>query len=568
MQKEPYDESENNVLFKMKAAVIDQMASPVIMFGPDDVVRSYNKAAEELLVVGEGMTLQEFASSTNLRYILSPERRKLGQTKEFHLAIHLSGKAYLIHGKEQWHEDGRYAGVFLVYNDITDQENMKDEATYYATHDKLTGLWNRDYFFEMVSKVLGENPDESFVMLASDIGQFKLFNEILGIRAGNELLLSISEAYRKVRKANWVFSRFTADRFALLMPKADFDEKRFLDFEHEVFEQSHYSLEIHNYIGVYEIVNPRLDPEQMYNRAFLALESIKGNLQKEVAYYDERIRVRRLAERLTIDELEHALKDDEFVIYVQPQIDARNNKVIGGETLVRWISKKRGMVPPSEFVPLFEKNGMITKMDYHVWELACRQLAKWKQEGKGDRSLSINISAKNFYLTDLYERITGLVEKYDVDPQRLKLEITETAFVLDVKKQMELVKKLQKRGFLVEMDDFGSGYSSLNSLKDISIDILKLDMKFFEKTDTPKRSEKIIASMVSLANSLVTPVIAEGVETKEQIEYLDSIGCYVVQGYYYSKPMSVDDFEIFMQSHETEDIRMLIQELKSKESDL
>ena len=259
---------------------------------------------------------------------------------------------------------------------------------------------------------------------------------------------------------------------------------------------------------------------------------------------------------------------EEFVIYIQPQIDTRNNKVIGGETLVRWLSPKRGMVPPSEFVPLFEKNGMITKMDFHVWELACRQLAKWKAEGKGDRTLSINISAKNFYLTDLYERITGLVEKYDIDPQRLKLEITETAFVLDVKKQMELVQRLQKRGFLVEMDDFGSGYSALNSLKDIDIDVLKLDMKFFEKTDTPKRSEKIIASMVGLANKLTTPVIAEGVETKEQIDYLNSIGCHVVQGYFYSKPMSVEEYEIFMESHENEDIRELIADLKEKEQDL
>jgi diguanylate cyclase (GGDEF)-like protein len=532
------------------------------------MITNFNQAARDNLVVGDDMTLQEFASSTNLRYILTPERRKLGQTKEFHLAVHIQGKTYLIHGKEQWDSDGRYCGVFMVYDDITDQENMKDEATYYATHDKLTGLWNRDYFFEMVEKVLGDNPDTTFLMLASDIAQFKLFNEILGIRAGSELLLSFSEAYRKVRKANWVFSRFEEDRFALLIPKEDYNEKRFLDYCHKVYEQSHFSLEVHNFIGVYEIVNPRLKPEFMYNRAFLALESIRGNLQKEVAYYDEKIRARRLAERLTVDELEHALKDEEFVIYIQPQIDSRNNHVIGGETLVRWISPKRGMVPPSEFVPMFEKNGMITKMDYHVWELACRQLAKWKAEGKEDRSLSINISAKNFYLNDLYERITGLVERYGVDPQRLKLEITETAFVLDVKKQMALVKRLQQYGFLVEMDDFGSGYSSLNSLKDISIDILKLDMKFFEESETPRRSEKIIASMVGLANSLAIPVIAEGVEKKEQIDFLNQVGCHVVQGYYFSKPMSVEQYEIFMQTHENEDVRDLIRELKEKEPDI
>lgn len=557
--------AEEKDLLKIKADVIDEMDSPVLIFGKDDVLGVCNRAAKELLGASEGTNLWEFASSTNLRYILTPEQRRTGQSKEFHLAVHIRGKVYLIHGKEKWDADCRFEGVFLIYNDITDQENMKDEATYYATHDKLTGLWNRDYFFEMVQKVLYDNPDTPFYMIASDISQFKLFNEILGIRAGNELLLSISENYRKVRRANWVFSRFTADRFALLMPKADFDEKRFLDFCDGVVESSNYSLQIHNYIGVYEITNPRIDPEQMYNRAYLALESIKGDLQQKVAYYDEKIRARRMAERLTIDELEHALKDEEFVIYIQPQIDSRNNKVIGGETLVRWLSPKRGLVPPSEFVPIFEKNGMITKMDYHVWELACRQLAEWKKQGHPERSLSINISAKNFYLTDLYERITGLVEKYDIEPQRLKLEITETAFVLDIKKQMALVKKLQERGFLVEMDDFGSGFSSLNSLKDICIDVLKLDMDFFVKTENQDRSRKIIASMVSLANKLHTPVIAEGVEMEEQIDYLSSVGCHIVQGYYFSKPMSAAEYEKFMENHESEDIRDVIRELKEKE---
>lgn len=552
-------------LLRRKADVIDDMDSPVLIFGENDELEVCNQSAKEYLKVTEGIILWDFVATTNLKYILTPERRRLGQSKEFHLALHSRGKVFLIHGREQWSSDERFEGLFLVYNDITDQENMKDEATYYATHDKLTGLWNRDYFFEMVQKVLYDNPDTTFLMIASDIGQFKMFNEILGVRAGNELLLSISESYRKIRKANWVFSRFTADRFALLMPKEDFHEKKFVEFCDGVVENSHYSLQIHNYLGIYEITNARIDPEQMYNRAYLALESIKGNMQQSVAYYDEKIRARRMAERLTIDELEHALKDEEFVIYIQPQIDSRNNKVIGGETLVRWLSPKRGLVPPSEFVPIFEKNGMITMMDFHVWELACRQIAAWKKQGHGERSLSINISAKNFYLADLYERITGLVEKYDIEPQRLKLEITETAFVLDVKKQMDLVKKLQARGFLVEMDDFGSGFSSLNSLKDICIDVLKLDMNFFEKTENPERSKKIIDSMVGLANRLCTPVIAEGVEIKEQIDFLRSVGCYIVQGYYYSKPMSVEDYDKFMEEHESEDMRDLIYELKNKE---
>ncbi len=557
--------TDENDLLKRKADVIDDMNSPVLFFGEEDTLEVCNRAAKELLGAVEGMILWDFAATTNLRYILTPERRRTGQSKEFSLSIHLRGKVYLIYGKEKWDEDSRFRGIFLIYSDITDQENMKDEATYYATHDKLTGLWNRDYFFEMVQKVLFDNPDTPFLMIATDISQFKLFNEILGIRAGNELLLKIAESFRKNRRANWVFSRFTADRFALLIPKEDYIEKQFVRFCDGVVESSNYSLQIHYYLGVYEVTKARMDPEQMYNRAYLALESIKGDMQQKVAYYDEKIRARRMAERLTIDELEHALKDEEFVIYIQPQVDSRNNKVIGGETLVRWLSPKRGLVPPSEFVPIFEKNGMITKMDFHVWELACRQLALWKKQGHPERSLSINISAKNFYLADLYERITGLIEKYEIEPRRLKLEITETAFVLDIKKQMALVKRLQERGFLVEMDDFGSGFSSLNSLKDICIDVLKLDMNFFEKTENPDRSKKIIASMVSLANKLHTPVIAEGVEIKEQIDYLSSVGCYIVQGYYFSKPMSVEEYERFMESHDSEDIRDLIHELKEKE---
>lgn len=551
-------------LMHIKAAVLDQMSSPVVVFDGEDNIQVYNEAAKRLLGIADGVTLREFVQNTNLRYLLTPERRRMGRTKEFHMAAYMNGKVYLIHGKERWENNERYQGVFMVYDDITDQENMKNEATYYATHDKLTGLWNRDYFFEMVQKVLRENPDERFVMIASDIAQFKLFNEILGIRAGNELLITIAEDYRRLRRSNWVFSRVTADRFALLMPKADYDEEKIRKEFHRIVSEAGYALHIHNYYGVYEIKNHRLESEQMYNRAYLALESIKGRLDKEAAYYDERIRARRLAEHLTIDELEHALKADEFVIYIQPQVDIENNHVIGGETLVRWLSPKRGLVPPSEFVPLFEKNGMITKLDYHVWELACRQLAKWTDEGYPERTLSINISAKNFYLMDLYERIVGLVEKYGVDPQRLKLEITETAFVLDVKRQMELVKRLQNKGFLVEMDDFGSGYSSLNNLKDISIDVLKLDMNFFEKTENPQRSEKIIASMVALAKSLNMAVIAEGVEEKSKIELLRRVGCRIVQGYYYSKPLTVKQYEAYLETHGHEDMWNYIQDIKER----
>lgn len=209
---------------------------------------------------------------------------------------------------------------------------------------------------------------------------------------------------------------------------------------------------------------------------------------------------------------------------------------------------------------------MIAEIDYYVWEAACRQLRKWKDEGKTEFSIFVNISAKDFYLSDIYASITGLIEKYDVSPENLKLEITETALVLNLEEQMYLVKRLQERGFVVEIDDFGSGYSSLNSLKNIKVDVLKLDMKFFEHSDESGRAEKIIESVIQLAHKLKMAVIAEGVGEKEQVEMLQRIGCHIVQGFYYAMPMPVDEFEEFAKMYPCEKLQDMIAQIK-KEKD-
>ena len=257
---------------------------------------------------------------------------------------------------------------------------------------------------------------------------------------------------------------------------------------------------------------------------------------------------------LTSDEIMDAIKKKQFMMYLQPQIDCFTGAVVGAEALARWRNNDGEMISPDMFISVLEENGLITHLDYFIWEQACRKLKQWQMEGKGDRSISINISSKDFYMTDLYESITGLVRKYGVDPKMLKLEITETAIVLDVEEQMALVRKFQNFGFRVEMDDFGSGYSSLNSLKNISVDILKLDMKFMGECENVERSNHIVKSMIDLAHSLDMPVIAEGVETKEQLDFLKSIGCHVIQGYYYSRPLPIEEFEEFMKDKKCADI--------------
>lgn len=548
---------------QMKTFAINNMTEPVLMFDYNDNLQVYNDAAEKMLGVYIYYPMKEYILKNELHYTIEERSKRHEKEREFTRSKMVDGKTYLIHGQELWDKKERFVGTLIVYTDISGQERLKDEATLYATRDQLTGLWNRDYFFEMVGKTIRENPEEKFLMIATDIYHFKLFNEILGTSTGDDLLLAFAQAYRAHCRRKWVFSRIGADRFALLIPKTDFSEERFLDIVHGVLERKNYSMKVHCYIGVYEIVDSSLRVDSMYDRAFMAVESMKGDMQKEIAFYQEEILNQRIHETTTLDELDRALLNDEFVIYLQPQLDLEAQRVVSAEALIRWNKPGRGIVFPGEFIPIFENHGMIAKLDYYVWELACRQLAQWKEEGHYDRSIAVNISAKDFYLSDLYESITGLVEKYDVNPTHLKLEITETAFVLDIKKQMELVRKLQNYGFIIEIDDFGSGYSSLNSLKEIEVDLLKMDLKFFEKTGDSKRAEKIVSSVINLANDLGMPVIAEGVETKEDVDMIKAAGCQMVQGYYYAKPMPVADFEKYLETYPYGDMTAIIAKVKN-----
>lgn len=547
---------------KMKNFAINNMSEPVLMFDYNNNLQVFNDAAQKILGVSAYYPLERYIEENKLHYHLEERDKDAVKNREFMRTQIIGGRTHLVHGQELWDEKNKFVGTLIVYTDITGQEKLKDEATLYATRDQLTGLWNRDYFFEMVSKTIHENPDEEFVMIASDIYHFKMFNEILGSSTGDDILLAIAQGYREQCNRLWVFSRIAGDRYGLLMPKRDFREERFLRFANEVFTRRHYELKVHCYIGVYEVTDRNISAESMYNRAYMALETIKGDLQKQIAYYHEALRDKRIFEITTLDDLDRALLNDEFEIYLQPQIDIRKKEIVSAEALIRWNKPGRGLVPPAEFIPVFENNGMIARLDYQAWELACRQLYIWKNEGFGERSISVNISAKDFYLADLYDSITGLVERYQINPKNLKLEITETAFVLDVDRQMKLVRKLQDYGFIIEIDDFGSGYSSLNSLKDISADILKMDMKFFEKTDGSMRAEKIVRSVVNLANELGMPVIAEGVEKKEDLEMLERVGCQVVQGFYFSKPLPIAEFEAFARNYAYGDMDKIIEEVR------
>jgi EAL domain-containing protein (putative c-di-GMP-specific phosphodiesterase class I) len=327
------------------------------------------------------------------------------------------------------------------------------------------------------------------------------------------------------------------------MPKDRFDEKKILGYMDEfrgLIDSESYR--IHVYFGVYEITDKNEDIAVMCDRANMALDKIKGSYKSAVAYYTDELMQNALYEKKLTSEFEQAVAEDQFKLFLQPQCDY-NGKAYGAEGLVRWIHPERGMIPPGAFIGVFERTGLIHRLDRHMWELACRKLVEWSERGYEDYYISINISPTDFYYMDIYKTLTSLIEKYSIAPEKLRLEITETAIMSDFEKNNALINHLQDYGFIVEIDDFGSGYSSLNTLKDMKVDVLKIDMVFLRETQHKVRSRVILSNIINMAHQLDMSVVVEGVETPEQLEFLNELGCEQYQGYYFSKPVSDIEFE-------------------------
>ena len=277
-------------------------------------------------------------------------------------------------------------------------------------------------------------------------------------------------------------------------------------------------------------------------RDSMAIERIKGDYNQVISYYDEGDMKRLMHEKSIVAEFDKALENGEFCMYLQPQFDSRGT-LLGAEALVRWNHPKRGLLYPDSFVGILEKTGIIYKLDNFIWEKAAEKIKEWNAAGYEDYHISINISAKDFYYLDLYNVLTGIVGKYGIAPKHLNLEITETVIMSDVKMHMEILDRLQQFGFQIEIDDFGSGYSSLNMLKDICSDVLKIDREFLRETENAVRSRDILEEIIRLSNRMNMTVITEGVETREQVDMLTDMGCRVFQGYYFSKPIPIHEFE-------------------------
>lgn len=449
---------------------------------------------------------------------------------------------YNIRYSQTLNRKNEYIGCFLVIVDITESMERIKISEYNATHDKLTGLYNKEHFCEVAEKTITEHEYERYILVCSDIADFKLVNEVFGKEMGDDILAGFATYLRKSAQPGDVFGRIGGDRFAILMPKRRYHEQDFIMATNEILckiNKSAYSFVC--YVGAYEIVE-RVPVDIMCDRALMALHKIKRDHTVAVAYYDENQHKKTLFEQRLTGELPQAIEQGQIKAYVQPQVD-RDGNIMGGECLVRWLHPEHGMISPGQFIPVFEKNGLITIVDRHIWRLACAKLREWHEQGRDDLYLSVNISARDIRLLDIFMVFTDLVAEFDISPKNLKLEITESAVVDDMATTIALIKDLQRFGFTVEMDDFGSAYSSLNMLKDIPVDVLKIDLAFLRKSDNRQRGRDILDAVVHMADKLQLETVVEGVEDKDQLDFMDSLGCKRYQGYYFARPMPMEEFE-------------------------
>lgn len=411
-------------------------------------------------------------------------------------------------------------------------------------YDKLTGLYDGVTFCRMVKNAVAEDNEKKYALILFDIEKFKIVNELYGFDFADEVLEFIAFNMRNIfKETGAVICHFMSDFFGIF---TEYDsEEDLIEMVKQISSKTslYKNVPVSLSFGIHKIRDRSLSPRLICDYANMAKKTVKGNRIVNYAFYTEKIKNRILEDKYIENEMEYALKNGQFSMYLQPKYNISTSEIIGAEALVRWVHPKKGLIMPDKFIPLFEKNGFIVNLDKYIWEQACIEIRKWIDSGQTPVPISVNVSRINVGNPKLIEILDSLVEKYKIDKKYLELEITETVYYDDQNHLIETLNQLKKADYTLLMDDFGSGFSSLNMLKNTPFDILKIDRNFLNETMVTDKGKKIILHTISLSNDIGINTVAEGVETKEQAEYLLECGCNVAQGYYYSKPVELNVFD-------------------------
>ena len=528
------------LLDRMLSGIVSEMSDAMYVFDPTGTCIWANAKGCELAEVSENHydkansvlieIFGEFSNESGKESI----QRIIGSGKEI--------RYYTLEENQVKDNDKRLTGTYLRIHDSTEERLRMKREMFAATHDILTGLYTREYLYQRIKEMLTANPDKEYIIIYVDVKNFKVVNDVFGKEFGDDAIKGIAEWIRNDLSDNARYGRLGGDTFGVCMPKKEFRHNFLEDVLTKYTvksDKAEYHLLVH--CGIYIIDDINTDISVMFDRAHLSLSTITEEYHTHIAYYDNTIREQLVWNQNISTQLPEAVENKQIRPYLQPIADREGN-IVGAEALVRWIHPEHGFLSPAAFVPLFEQNGLIVDVDKYMWRCACEILSGWKEKYP-DLFISVNISPKDFYFIDVVAEIKSLVREYDIDPSVLRIEITETAMMNDGDKHMSMLQLFRESGFIVEMDDFGSGYSSLNMLKDMPVDVLKIDMKFLGKSKDQTKANTIVKNIINLSKELGIATLTEGVETEEQFGMLADMGCSLFQGYYFAKPMPVDEFE-------------------------
>lgn len=433
-------------------------------------------------------------------------------------------------------DGGKILAVHGTIRPYTQKEIVNKKILVSFSSDRAPQIYGQE-----VTDMMARHPNEEIAFIQFDVERFKLINENYGVERGDELLEFLTDTLGLICNEEQPYCRLTADVFMIV---TTFDsDQHLLEFIHRLesllsgFKDMDYRL----IFGVAIAEDRTLHTRRHGDNAGIARQSVKGSALNNIGFFNGRMKNELQKKQVIEEDMKKALLDNEFVMYLQPKYCISSGRIIGAEALARWIHPEKGMISPADFVPVFEENGFILKLDQIIWESACRKIRDWIDKGIEPVPVSVNISREYIHSFDIVGFLLGLVKKYDIPIKLLELEITETT---DAQGGVsDVVKKMKDAGFTMLMDDFGSGYSSLNMLKTTPFDVLKIDRGFLSEFMESGRGRKIISHTISMSQDIGLDIIAEGVETKEQAQFLHDCGCDSAQGFYYSKPVTQEEFD-------------------------
>lgn len=430
-------------------------------------------------------------------------------------------------------------------------EKIAEQLEHRKNYDVLTGLPTLHKFKREAALLLEEEP-QRYAVIYCDIANFKYINETYGYQAGDRVLYDFAMLLKNhLIKDDCLVARDSADKFVGICPVGE--ENSFREWIKQVGEEFHrlqkeknISVNLTVDSGVCFMEEGSQDISTALDNANIARRAAKGGMSNACRFFDEEMEAKIHQEVEILNHMEEALKNKEFIVYFQPKIALEHEKPAGAEALVRWKRADGSMMPPGDFIPLFEKNGFIVQLDFFVYEEVCKRIRRWLDNGMRAVPVSVNVSRVHLNDENFIPKLKALVDAYKVPTELIELELTESLFLDNTKAALTTMQDLRNMGFSVSIDDFGAGYSSLSLLKDMATDVIKLDKEFFVHGEMLKEEKIVVSSIIQMAKQLNMKVLSEGIETRNQTEFLKEMDCDLVQGYFYAKPMPVSEFEQFL----------------------